>query len=389
MSLTITPTYEQIQVVQNQNNVIQVSAQGPVGPGVPTGGIAGQYLRKQSAADYDATWANIVIGEVTGLSAALAALQPLNASLTQISGLTFAANDLIQYVGGVLTNRTPAQVKASLAITTGDVSGLGTMAVQNASAVAITGGSIDGTTIGATTATTGRFSGGASVGVQGTSGSNAGVSGTSSTSAGINGLSTNQYAGYFSRNTASPTGNTAVLGVLQDHASDTNPAALIRTDGTGDILRLSQGSDAGVLWSVAASGLQTSKRLDSGTNDTQNVLILGRNSSGTPAANFASSFVFQLKTSTTPDQNAASIVTSWVVATHASYTTRQVHNIYDAGGAREAFRIEASGSAPMIGFLGAAAVIRQALGAWAGLTDAQRITALRDALTNLGLTSYT
>lgn len=44
------------------------------------------------------------------------------------------------------------------AVSAADVSGLGTMATQNASAVAITGGTIDGTTVGATTAALGRFS---------------------------------------------------------------------------------------------------------------------------------------------------------------------------------------------------------------------------------------
>lgn len=38
-----------------------------------------------------------------------------------------------------------------------DITGLGTMSTQNASSVTITGGSIDGTTVGATTASTGRF----------------------------------------------------------------------------------------------------------------------------------------------------------------------------------------------------------------------------------------
>ena len=44
----------------------------------------------------------------------------------------------------------------SIAIANTQVSGLGTMSTQNASSVAITGGSIDGTTVGATTATTVR-----------------------------------------------------------------------------------------------------------------------------------------------------------------------------------------------------------------------------------------
>jgi hypothetical protein len=45
----------------------------------------------------------------------------------------------------------------AIAIANTAVSGLGTMSTQNANAVAITGGAVDGATIGATTATTGNF----------------------------------------------------------------------------------------------------------------------------------------------------------------------------------------------------------------------------------------
>lgn len=48
-------------------------------------------------------------------------------------------------------------VNTAIAIANTQVSGLGTMSTQNAGAVAITGGTIDGTTIGATAATTGNF----------------------------------------------------------------------------------------------------------------------------------------------------------------------------------------------------------------------------------------
>jgi hypothetical protein len=50
-----------------------------------------------------------------------------------------------------------AGVPTFRALVAADVTGLGTMATQNANAVAITGGTINGTTIGATTATTGAF----------------------------------------------------------------------------------------------------------------------------------------------------------------------------------------------------------------------------------------
>jgi hypothetical protein len=64
------------------------------------------------------------------------------------------ASTLTGYVKG---NGTSAMT-ASATIPSGDVTGLGTMSTQNANAVAITGGTINGTTIGATTASTGRFS---------------------------------------------------------------------------------------------------------------------------------------------------------------------------------------------------------------------------------------
>jgi hypothetical protein len=58
--------------------------------------------------------------------------------------------------GYVVGNGTSA-FTASSTIPSGDITGLGTMSTQNANAVAITGGSINGTTIGATTASTGAF----------------------------------------------------------------------------------------------------------------------------------------------------------------------------------------------------------------------------------------
>lgn len=50
-----------------------------------------------------------------------------------------------------------ALAETPIAITNTQVTGLGTMSTQNASAVAITGGTIDGTTVGATTAAAGTF----------------------------------------------------------------------------------------------------------------------------------------------------------------------------------------------------------------------------------------
>ena len=82
------------------------------------------------------------------------------------------------------------------------------------------------------------------------------------------------------------------------------------------------------------------------------------------------------------------IVPSYVVNTHASYTTRTIFSQWAIGGAQEVMRFE-SGAAAMIGFLGAAAVVRQT--GCAVPTDLASciasVTALRTALNNLGLTT--
>lgn len=62
----------------------------------------------------------------------------------------------ISLTGYVKGNGTSVMT-ASTTIPNTDITGLGTMSTQDASNVAITGGAIDGTTIGATSATTGKF----------------------------------------------------------------------------------------------------------------------------------------------------------------------------------------------------------------------------------------
>ena len=81
-------------------------------------------------------------GTITGLTS------PLDVP----SGGTGAAT-LTGYVKGTGT----AALTASTTIPNTDITGLGTMSTQNANAIAVTGGTINGTTIGATTATTGAF----------------------------------------------------------------------------------------------------------------------------------------------------------------------------------------------------------------------------------------
>jgi hypothetical protein len=79
-----------------------------------------------------------------------------NLSLTGTVGVAnggTGATTLTGYVKGAGTSA----FTASSTIPNSDITGLGTMSTQNASSVAITGGAIDGTAIGATTASTAKF----------------------------------------------------------------------------------------------------------------------------------------------------------------------------------------------------------------------------------------
>ncbi len=91
---------------------------------------------------------------------------------------------------------------------------------------------------------------------------------------------------------------------------------------------------------------------DAGTTNFPTVLTVAHNSSGTPAANFGAASTVALKSSTTPGTSASASVTLWVVATHGSRRARQLDYVYDTA-AREVIAREASGSAAMLGFLGA------------------------------------
>ena len=97
-------------------------------------------------------------------SVLLASVQPLDATLTALAAVTTAADKVI-YATGVDTFATTdltsvsrtllAQTTQALMRTSG--LGLGTIATQAASSVAITGGTINGATVGATTPATGAF----------------------------------------------------------------------------------------------------------------------------------------------------------------------------------------------------------------------------------------
>ena len=102
---------------------------------------------------------------------------------------------------------------------------------------------------------------------------------------------------------------------------------------------------------------ETIKLTDSATNAQSATLTIAHNSSGTPAAGFGSATIWELHTTTTTDTNAFDLIVQWATATHASRKARATFSAYDTA-ARECLRMEASGSAPMLGFYGASAVVQ-------------------------------
>ena len=108
-----------------------------------------------------ASWQPAPAGGVTTFDAGTTGFTPSTAT----SGAISLAGTLVVSNGGTGATTLTGYVKgtgtsaltASSTIPNTDITGLGTMSTQNATSVAITGGSINGTTVGATTAAAGTF----------------------------------------------------------------------------------------------------------------------------------------------------------------------------------------------------------------------------------------
>jgi hypothetical protein len=128
-------------------------------------GTAGQVLTSNGASA--PTWQNIAgSGTVTSInvSGGTTGLTTSGGPITSSGTITLAGTLIVAnggtgaatLTGYVIGNGTGAMT-ASATIPSTAITGLGTMSTQNANAVAITGGTINGTSIGATTRSTGDF----------------------------------------------------------------------------------------------------------------------------------------------------------------------------------------------------------------------------------------
>lgn len=122
----------------------------------------------------------------------------------------------------------------------------------------------------------------------------------------------------------------------------------------------------GVLPTTALDGVITKSTgfhfwgIDSNTNTIVNMMLINRQSSGTPTTGFGSGIVARLESSTTIDQDAGRLTWEWAVATHATRASRGKLSAYYTSTERECIAWEANATVPLIGFLGTAPVAKPA-----------------------------
>lgn len=190
---------------------------------------------------------------------------------------------------------------------------------------------------------------------------------------GISGISGSTSA-FLTKNTIS-LDNTTGVGLFTNAGAGAGTNVTIRASGTiaaSQFVAFQFAAVETARFDVASAAASSAAVVDN--------LILRRNpTSGTPAAGTGQQLRFTGMSSTTNNRDQLTLSTEWVVATEASQTTLAKFSIYDTA-AREAMRMQASGSAAMIGFLGAAAVVRQTGGA--DLTNNVTSGGSSDTITN-------
>lgn len=206
------------------------------------------------------------------------------------------------------------------------------------------------------------------------------------------GTSGSGYAGHFYKNVAVSLGGPAVLYAEQAHASGNGEALKLKQGGLGELI------DSTIRTDGAQFAVNELRLLMKGRNGSMALgapvlqLAAAAPAGSTPLAGFGAS----IRTTLADDAGAPAIVTasdiltSWASPTAGATRGRITFLVYDGGGAnaRECMRLEANSTAATIGFLGAAAVVRQNITGVRTGTLAQLQTVVANLLTglaNLGL----
>jgi hypothetical protein len=178
--------------------------------------------------------------------------------------------------------------------------------------------------------------------------------------------------------------------VMGLEVSASNRWILYNTNATQYALLMDSTSNLTTGGDVTVSGVITSLITDAGTTNAVTSILLQHSTSGTPATGFGADIIVQSKSDGNAMRSQYQQRTTWATATDASRKARVDFLVFDTT-SRTALRLEASGSAAMIGFLGAGAVVRQNItGTLTAATLAQLTTVVSNiltGLTNLGLTT--
>jgi hypothetical protein len=149
-----------------------------------------------------------------------------------------------------------------------------------------------------------------------------------------------------------------VFTALKLNVTDTASAA--------DSLLIDLSVNGTTAFKVSKEGTITQTMVSPNTASPEEQFIVSLSSTGTPANGFGMYHSYGMESSTTNSVTAGGWTLTWADATHASRRSRMKWTVEDFGGSRECLRLEASGTAAQIGFLGATAVARVTFAAWTG-----------------------
>lgn len=164
-----------------------------------------------------------------------------------------------------------------------------------------------------------------------------------------------------------PTNGLAVEGRAGFGTS--TPAAAVHVLGTTEQVRIGYDANDYMGFTVASDGKVAMDIVgsaggcklsysDGTSNAVHDLLTLSKNrNTGAGAAGLGVRVILAAESTTTTDTAQGAIESTWAAATHASRRGRLTLSAYDTD-IREGLRIEASGTVPMLGFFGVAAVVR-------------------------------
>lgn len=164
---------------------------------------------------------------------------------------------------------------------------------------------------------------------------------------------------------------TANNSYLRGRRTDSTLVSIIGIDATDTVRLISPGAGFGFNF-VSAGGVVIARYENAGnigfgtaspqtnfhflkaagTAATNTLFTIGLNRAVATVAGFGSQIKWQLKSSTTDDQDAAALTVQWQTSTHATRAAEMILAVNDYGGVREGLRIRATGSAAAVGVFG-------------------------------------